>query len=139
MMKTNNLNIDIQTKSLLEQGGLEEAPSSFTETIMNKLKMSEKPLLASYTPVINKKGWLLISAFMVLLIVVFIITGSMESNQGSVSYGYTKDITNTINSITGSIIHIFTIIPSYILLFPFALILFYGFEKLLKKLSGRQS
>jgi hypothetical protein len=74
-MGNNNINIDMQTKSLLKQGGLEKVSANFTDNVMKKLRFAHKPLLADYKPVISKKGWVLISGFMTLLIVVFIFTG----------------------------------------------------------------
>jgi hypothetical protein len=138
-MENSNINIDMQTKSLLQQGGLEKVSVNFTENVMRKLKLAHKPLLADYKPVISKKGWALISGFMTLLIVVFIITGSMTVPDETSKSQYSQEITDTVGSMLSPINELISSIPIYVVFIPIAIVFFYGFDKLLSKFSGRHS
>jgi hypothetical protein len=135
----NNINIDMQTKSLLKQGGLEKVSANFTENVMKKLRLTHKPLLADYKPVISKKGWALISGFMTLLIVVFIITGSMTVPNNNGKGQYSQEIADTVGTMISPISELISSIPIYVVFIPIAILFFYGLDKLLGKLSGKHS
>ena len=137
-MKKNNINIDMQTRSILEQGGLETVSADFTENVMRKLKPAHKPLLVDYKPAISKKGWIIISSFMTLLIVVFVITGSMSNPSESASKGFAIGLSDSMAVFVTSLSDFFTLLPVYIFFIPIAILIFMGLDKFLTKLSGRQ-
>jgi len=138
-MENSSFNIDMQTKSLLEQGGLEKVSSNFTENVMKKLILAQKPLLADYKPVISKKGWALMLGFMTLIIVVFVITGSMTSPGDTNKNQFSKGIVETFDSTFSPIIDIVSSIPIYVVFIPIAILIFYGLDKIFGKLSERHS
>ena len=138
-MNTNNLNIDIQTKSLLQNGGIEHVSADFTDKVMSKINMAQKPLLASYTPVINKKGWFLISSFMSLIIIVFIITSSMSTKSGNVDTSKYFDVfASFMNSISDYTSQIFSSFSIYAIFIPLLLLFFFFLDKLLQKATDKE-
>lgn len=138
-MKENNLDIDMKTRSLLEKGGIEKASADFTHNVMSRVEAMKQPLLSGYEPVISKKGWIIISAFMFLLTIAFISTGFLASGDQPSSYTFADELVNNTNNISFYIKEIFSSIPAYMLFIPIALLIFFGLDKLLKALSDKGS
>lgn len=138
-MKANDLNIDMKTRALLEKGGIEETSADFTQNVLSRVKALQKPLLSEYQPVISRKGWMIISAFMFILTIAFVSTGFLASGDQPSSYTFSNEIMNSVNNFSYYVKEIFSSIPEYMLLIPIALLFFLGFDKLLKSIINKRS
>ena len=82
---------DKYIKSLLDEGGMEEPSSRFTDNIIDAIKAQSESSAFSYQPVISRRAWLVI-AFIGLALFFYMIFINPTNGQGLELYGYSLQI-----------------------------------------------
>jgi hypothetical protein len=91
-MKHQEINKDPFIKSVLDEGGLEQPSSEFTNQIINKLKAAQaKDSVFVYKPVISRKAWLILAISGIALFA-YLFLGFAPEGQGVDLYGYKLNI-----------------------------------------------
>ena len=82
---------DLYIKSLLEEGGVEEPSSRFTDNILDAIKVQTESSTFAYKPIISRNAWLVI-AFLGVAVFLFLIFINPSSSQGLELYGYSLNL-----------------------------------------------
>jgi hypothetical protein len=67
-------NLDRITREMFENGGLESPSASFTNNVMSSIEMAHEPVFQP-TPLISKKGWIMLAASVVALVTLIVLFG----------------------------------------------------------------
>ena len=66
--------LDRITRKMFEKGGLESPSASFTDNVMSGIEMGKEPAFQP-TPLISKKGWIMLAASVVALVTLLVFFG----------------------------------------------------------------
>jgi hypothetical protein len=69
--------------NMIRQAGPETPPRGMTERIMHRIEATVLKKSPDFSPVISKRGWILIGGSVVALIVLFLLTGSSGEINGN--------------------------------------------------------